>query len=221
MAHNCCHGNPLDRCTGIAHSTFLCLLQCAAKLVFRRGCSSQPMAERFRLETTSGNMGWLSCGGRKRNAPPTPSLARGWLCIAICGQCWALTLNQFNLRPHRQQRASFRRDEHVNTAGEFHLVVVKVIIDLLPRDQVPQCCDVAHTYATSIQKKTPPGHKICRVMLKTNERRGASNVLFTILWFLKASPVVSSCPCSSWVSSRKSKVFLASCRAPLTSRLAT
>lgn len=49
--------------------------------------------------------------------------------------------------PHRQQRAALGGDQHVNIAGEFHLVVAEIVIDLLPRDQVAQGCDVTHTCA--------------------------------------------------------------------------
>lgn len=46
--------------------------------------------------------------------------------------------------PYWEERSALRCDEHVNIAREFHLVVVEVVINLLPGDQVPQCCDVPH-----------------------------------------------------------------------------
>lgn len=116
---------------------------------------------------------------------------------------------------HRQQGAALGCDEHINIAGEFHLVVVKVIVNLLPRDQVAQSCDVTHTYHTKHKHKRRSG----LVSVSSVDRLQVAE--FVRSWFLEASPVMSSCPCSSWVSSRKSDVFVANCRAPLTSRLAT
>lgn len=210
MAHKCCHGNPLDRYTGIAHCAFLRLFAMRREADGQRVCGSQPIAERRWCSSDSSR---LSCGGR--NHDPSRAVP-GW----VCGCRWRVgpATSHFNLCPHRQERASLRCDEHVNIAGEFHLVVVKVIVHLLPGDHVPQRGYVAHTYVTGTHRGR------CHVVRVTPAECagcGASNVPFTVLQFQEASPVVSSCPCSSWVSSKKSKVFRASCRAPLTSRLAT
>lgn len=148
MAHKCCHGNPLDRYTGIARGAFLRLFAMRREAGGQRVCGSQPIAERRWLETTSSDSSGLSCGGRRRD-PSRAASGRGW---RVRREALTLPLRSFNMCPHRQERAALRRDEHVNIAGEFHLVVVKVVVHLLPGDQVPQRGDVAHAYVTETHR---------------------------------------------------------------------
>lgn len=131
-------------------------------------CGSRPIVERSWLETTSSDS--LSCGGRKCDPPSPPLHSRavsGRVCVVSQWRT-GVSINRaaphFNLCPHRQERASLRCNEHVNIAGEFHLVVVKVEVHLLPRDQVPQRCDIAHTYITTTtthRGRKRPGQEFC------------------------------------------------------------